>query len=119
MIFNGIYRRFSTQNSEQYTSIGNFWDEMAEKYGRENLRGLGFAWKEDSIGYVIGLKKGLLGDGSFNIELPDVGWTTVTGKTEELGQMYEEIYKDGNLEYEIETFSEDGTCQVEYIRKKE
>jgi len=89
---------------------------MSEKYGRENLRGLGFAWEKDSIGYVIGLKNGSLGDGSFDIELPDAGWTTVTGKTVELGLMYKEIYKQGNLKYEIETFNNDGTCQVDFIR---
>jgi len=116
MIFNGIYKRFITKNSEQYTTIGKFWNEMSEKYGRENLRGLGFAWEEGSIGYAIGLKNGLLGEGSINIELPDEGWITVTGKTEELGLMYEEIYKQGNLKYEIETFNDDGTCQVDFIR---
>ena len=30
---------------------------MSEKYGRENLRGLGYNWTDTTIEYVIGLKK--------------------------------------------------------------
>ena len=29
--------------------------ELSEKYGMENLRGLGYNWDNDSIEYVIGL----------------------------------------------------------------
>ena len=50
------------------------------------------------------------------VQLPDEGWVTVKGRTAELGKMYGEIYKDGALTYEIETFDNDGSCEVEYIR---
>ena len=54
MLFKGIGRTFSTENDQQYETIGAFWDELAAKYGRVNLQGLGYGWKERSIEYVIG-----------------------------------------------------------------
>ena len=42
MLFKGIGRTFSTENDQQYETIGAFWDELAAKYGRENLQGLGY-----------------------------------------------------------------------------
>ena len=42
MLFKGIGRSFSTENDQQYETIGVFWDELAAKYGRENLQGLGY-----------------------------------------------------------------------------
>lgn len=49
MIFNGISKTYSTLGNRQYTSIGHFWDKMSEKYGRENLRGLGYNWTDTTI----------------------------------------------------------------------
>ena len=42
MKFVGIRRVFSTENEEQYVTIGAFWDELSDIYGRENLMGLGY-----------------------------------------------------------------------------
>ena len=36
---------------------------------------------------------------------------------ENLKQIYDEIYKDGVLQYEIETFDENGNCEISYYRK--
>ncbi|MBO2516597.1 MAG: hypothetical protein CW338_04855 [Clostridiales bacterium] len=116
MLFQGIRRVFSTKDGAQYDTIGAFWEEMSAKYGIENLRGLGCSWTEDTIEYVIGLKNGIIGDADFTAELPDTGWITVRGRTEELGRMYDEIYRDGRLLYEIETFYENGECEVQYVR---
>lgn len=116
MIFDGISKTFSTVNSEQYNTIGAFWDEMSTKYGRENLRGLGYNWTDTSIEYVIGLKSGKLLEANCNVELPENGWFEVKGRTENLGQMYEEIYAHGRLKYEIEMFNEDGSCYIKYCR---
>lgn len=44
MEFTGISRTFSTVGEKQYETIGAFWEEMSARYGRENLRGLGFNW---------------------------------------------------------------------------
>ena len=41
MVFIGIGKRFSLKNEEQYDTIGAFWDDLASKYGLENLKGLG------------------------------------------------------------------------------
>ena len=118
MVFRGIARDFDLTNEQQYETIGQFWDEMACLYGLENLRGLGYAWQGDTISYAIGLKNGEMQDENLNIELPDEGWETVKGQTDCLKANYDEIYQGGSLRYEIETFFEDGTCQICYYRKK-
>ena len=116
MRFEGISREFSLVGEEQYNTIGAFWDELEVIYGLENLRGLGYSWDGDVISYAIGLKNGLIDGCNFSIDLPDEGWTAVKGKTEELKQIYDEIYKSGRLRYEIETFFDDGSCEIKYCR---
>ena len=96
MKFIGIRKVFSTKNEEQYSTIGAFWDEMSAIYGRENLMGLGCNWTSDSIEYVMALKNGIIEGADYEIELPDE-WKTVRGRTEELGKIYGDIYKDGVL----------------------
>lgn len=115
MKFNGISRTFSTKNNAQYETIGAFWDELSQKYGRENLRGLGYNWTTDTIEYVIGLKTGDIDGANCLVELPDE-WTIVRGKTDDLGKIYGKIYLDGNLKYEIETFTDNGECEIWYYR---
>ena len=116
MLFEGIGRVFSTENEEQYRTIGAFWDELSAKYGLENLRGLGCNWTERTIEYVIGLKEGVIEGADRAVELPDVGWTEVRGRTERLGEIYDEIDRDGPLKYEIEMFTDDGGCVILYGR---
>lgn len=121
ILFRGISKTFSTVGEQQYNTIGKFWDEMSAIYGLENLRGLGYNWKDDSIEYVIGLKNNEIFDVSDagvwkEITLPDSGWKTYSGTTERLGAMYDEIYKEGRLTYEIEEFFEDGSCKVMITR---
>ena len=118
---NGVSKTFSTVGEQQYNTIGKFWDEMSAIYGLENLRGLGYNWKDDSIEYVIGLKNNEIFDVSDagvwkEVSLPDSGWKTYSGTTERLGAMYDEIYKEGRLTYEIEEFFEDGSCKVMITR---
>ncbi len=116
MIFKGVSKDFSTSNNQQYVTIGEFWDEMAGLYGLENLQGLGYKWSGNTISYAIGLKNGDIDGCNFSIRLPDSGWSVVEGKTECLQAVYEEIYRFGKLKYEIETFSNDGTCKIRYCR---
>ena len=116
MVFTGISRVFSTENENQYETIGAFWDGLSRKYGLENLRGLGYNWTENSIEYVIGLKDGIMDQADCEVILPDDGWTTVRGKTAGLSQIYDRIYEDGSLTYEIETFTEAGDCEIRYYR---
>ena len=116
MLFKGISRVFSTVNEEQYQTIGAFWDEMSGIYGLENLRGLGYNWTKDTIEYVIGLKEGTVDRANCEVALPDGGWTTVRGRTDDLGRIYDRIYADGRLTYEIETFTEEGDCEIRYYR---
>lgn len=122
MIFKGINQSFSTVNEMQYENIGKFWDEMSEIYGRENLRGLGWGWKNgNSIEYCIGLKSNERIDFSkgeyMEIAIPDGGWKSYDGITDKLDVLYNEIYKDGPLTFEIEEFNENGTCRVQITRE--
>lgn len=116
MIFKGISKEFSLLNEDQYNTIGDFWDEMALLYGLENLQGLGYKWADNKIFYAIGLKVGDIKDYDLCIDLPDTNWITVNGETEKLKEIYNDIYKSGPLKYEIETFDEDGKCQIKYYQ---
>ena len=116
MLFRGIGRTFSTENDRQYETIGAFWDELAAKYGRSNLQGLGYGWTDWSIEYVIGLVRGEIDGVSRAVELPDTGWVMVRGRTADLGKIYEKIYQEGRLEYEIERFTDSGDCEIMYCR---
>ena len=116
MLFKGISKEFSLLNEDQYNTIGDFWDEMALLYGLENLQGLGYKWVDNKIFYAIGLKFGDIKDYNLCIELPDTNWAIANGKTENLKEIYNEIYKSGALKYEIEIFNEDGKCQIKYYR---
>ena len=116
MIFSGVGRVFSTENDGQYDAIGAFWDEMEAKYGLERLRGLGWNWTDKTIEYAIGLKEGVIDGADRRVELPDDGWQCARGKTAQLSRIYEEIYRDGALRFEIETFTSDGNCEIFYQR---
>ena len=116
MVFKGISKIFSLTNEEQYDTIGAFWDELSAMYGLENLQGLGYNWQGDAMAYAIGLKKGVIPNHNAEILLPDGGWSVVKGKTDDLKAIYDEIYKDGRLLFEIETFTEDGGCEIHYYR---
>ena len=50
------------------------------------------------------------------VTLPDMGWVTVRGRTADLGKIYEKIYQEGRLEYEIERFTDSGDCEIMYCR---
>ena len=116
MIFTGISRDFDLANEDQYNTIGAFWDEMTLKYGLEQLIGLGYKWQGGKISYAIGLKHGDIDGCNFTSELPDDGWQTVRGKTNDLKQIYDEIYKNGALDLELEVFYENGDCEIRYYR---
>ena len=116
LIFKGVSKDFSLLNNDQYNTIGDFWDEMVLLYGLENLQGLGYKWAGGKIHYAIGLKVGDIKDFNFCIELPDDGWDIVDGETANLKEIYDEIYKAGPLKYEVESFAENGKCQIKYYR---
>lgn len=116
MIFKGISKTFSLINNDQYNTIGAFWDEMSSLYGLENLQGLGYKWIGNEIYYAIGLKDRTIKDFNFCIDLPDSNWNIVIGKTDKLKEIYDEIYKSGPLKYEIETFYDNGKCEIKYYR---
>ena len=123
MIFHGIGRRFSTENDRQYEDIGRFWDDMAAVYGRENLLGVGWDWREDSLMYALGRMDQLFEDGmpgmdAICLELPESGWQSWRGETDRLDELYGRIYMDGALTYEIERFSDDGKSRTDVYREQ-
>ena len=118
MLFKGIGRTFSTENNRQYETIGAFWDELAAKYGRANLQGLGYGWTDRTIEYAIGLIYGEIDGADRTVKLPETGWATVRGRTADLGEIYEKIYREGSLKYEIERFTDNGECEIMYCREK-
>lgn len=119
MVFTGITRTFSTENKQQYETIGAFWSEMESKYDCACLQGLGFNWTADTIEYVIGLTEGAAEGADCTVILPDGCWTEVRGRTDDLDSIYDRIYKDGALSYEIESFDADGNCRILYSRSTE
>ena len=116
MKFSGIKKTFSLLNEDQYNTIGAFWDELSEVYGLENLIGLGMNWRDNKMDYVIGLKNGTITNSNYEVDLPDNGWVEVIGQTDNLKEIYDVIYQDGPLKYEIETFDENGSCKIMYYR---
>lgn len=116
MKFKGIRRIFSTVGDQQYNAIGAFWNELSKLYGIENLRGLGYNWTNTSMEYAIGLIAGEIDGWNVCAHLPDNGWQRVEGRTENLGEIYNSIYRDGPLKYEIEMFSDDGNCVIDFVR---
>ena len=116
MLFKGISKAFSLKNEDQYNTIGQFWDDMSDIYGLENLIGLGYKWESCTIYYAIGLKNGEIEEADFEMELPDNGWEEVVGLTDNLKEIYDEIYKSGRLRLELESFTEDGRCRILYLR---
>ena len=116
MEFKGISKIFSTVGDQQYNDMGVFWDEVSERYGRKNLRGLGYNWTSTSIEYVIGLIDGEIEGWNRCVSLPDDGWERIKGRTENLKEIYNGIYKDGSLRYEIEMFDDNGNCIIDIVR---
>jgi len=51
-----------------------------------------------------------------SVDFPDSVWIDVKGKTAELDLMYQIIYAKGILTYEIESFNDEGECEILYYR---
>ena len=119
MIFKGISKCFSLKNEDQYNTIGDFYDELSSIYGLENLKGLGYKWENGYIWYAIGLKDGDIPEYNLEIELPDDGWNIKEGLTDNLKDIYDELYKVNSIKYELETFTNDGRCMIKYIYNKD
>ena len=68
------------------------------------------------LGMAIGLIDGEISGADRTVILPDMGWVTVQGRTADLGKIYEKIYQEGRLEYEIERFTDSGDCEIMYCR---
>ncbi len=125
----GIMRRFYCGDNGQYDKIGAFWDEMSARYPLDTLSGIGYGWENDTICYLIGRVDGELPNAEklaveafddaecLTLEMPDDGWLTYHGRTDSLDKLYDEIYREGRLDCEIEAFSEDGSCIIRVYRK--
>ncbi len=130
MIVRGIEIRFDCANGEQYDEIGRFWECMRMCCPKIELLGVGFGWQNDTLCYLIGTENGVPEgtakrlSGRFpdavnaQIRLPDMGWKTYTGTVDTLDALYEEIYKNGPLDYETEQIKADGSAVICIWRKE-
>ncbi|MCL1927776.1 MAG: hypothetical protein FWG07_03150 [Treponema sp.] len=131
MKFTGVLRKFDCSNNKQFNDIGEFWDFMSKIIDKNKLKGLGFNWENNYFDYIIGdLKEEI--DFSMDlilntypdskivtVDLPDNGWKIYKGKIKEIKNIYEKIYRDGPLDYEIEEIDAKGNFKVSIIRLKE
>lgn len=130
MKFNGVLIRFDCSDNKQFNAIGEFWEFMGKLFPKEKLRGLGYNWYNDSFDYAIGdfesefdyslaaITKNYPASKHVVVQLPDSHWETYTGKLENIAQIYEEIYKSGSLDYEIEEFDALGNCKISILRER-
>lgn len=130
MRFHGVLIRFDCTDNKQYDAIGRYWDFMAKLFPKDKLKGLGFNWSSNSFDYVIGDNEGEFdyslpivyqtypASKKVVIELPDDGWITYIGKLENIKNIYDAIYRDGTLDYEIEEFDTFGNCKISIFRLK-
>lgn len=51
------------------------------------------------------------------VMLPEDGWKTYSCQIDELKDLYDEIYLDGALDYEIEDIDSYGNCKIPIYRK--
>jgi len=127
MIFKGVRIRFDCRNNEQYSKIGEFWTYMRTEYPDYSLKGVGYNWNNDSFDYCIGdfstldfdmdkVKECYPNPDYVEITLPDNEWQVYYGRTEKLSDLYDEIYKNGALDYEIEEFFTNGDCKISICR---
>ena len=128
MIFKGVKIRFDCKNNQQFTGIGEFWKHMRDLYPNDSLKGVGCNWDNDCLDYIIG---DFVTARNYNmcatiecypnaeyveIDLPDKGWQIYHCRINELASLYDEIYKDGALDYEIEEIDAYGNCKISILR---
>ena len=129
MIFKGVSRVFPLKDNEMYKGISEFWETMERYFYLDKLIGLGLNWTEDSMEYIIGFTdnsmrkkdteriKKIYPDAEYKVVLlPKRGWREYKGNTADIQNMYDAIWKDGNLTYELETFTDDGKCTLRINR---
>ena len=128
MKMQGIAARFDCAHGEQYDHIVAFWEQMRALCPEQVLFGVGYGWENDSLGYLIGTPEGvpeyalegvrkILPQAAFSeITLPDDNWKTYTGTADTLDKLYEEIYRDGPLDFEIEQFDDAGNAVIQIHR---
>ena len=126
----GVQVEFRCADGEQYEAIGAFWDAMRLCCTDIPLLGVGFAWRNDTLQYLIGTESGVPentaekiaaqfpGAVSAELRLPDSGWKTYTATADTLDELYGEIYRDGPLDYEIEEIKADGSAVIRIWRKE-
>jgi predicted transcriptional regulator YdeE len=129
MTFKGIQIRFDCAGNQQYEAIGGFWDCMTGLYPGCALKGVGYNWSNDCLDYAIGgfgdethydetaLRERFPNAKYMEIQLPDSGWQVFHCELDRLSDLYNEIYKDGALLYEIEEIQPNGHCVISIIRE--
>ncbi|MDR0463112.1 MAG: hypothetical protein LBG64_02755 [Pseudomonadales bacterium] len=128
MLFRGIKIEVSCAAWEQVKTLGDFWDAVSAKVDREKLVGLGYGWENNYFYYAIGqidnfenleeIKNVQIKNGEYlEIDLPDEGWKTKTGRASNLQKIYEDDFDCYNVKfkYEIEKFDSEGNCEISVL----
>ncbi len=106
MKFIGINRTIPVdQNYSQIKLLGKFWSEMKALYPNDDLLGLGVHTENGTFEYYIGRVDDHWITEAEIINIPDEGWVEHSCKLDDhnIMKMYKQIYKNGKLDYEIES----------------
>lgn len=125
MTLDGINVKVSIENKEQYDSLNQLWTILEQYYDCEDIFGLGYGWDNDSMNYLIGINRGMINENALKeikeefpsaenkrITVPTDGWKTYRGSTWELQDLYSIIWEEGEVIYELESFTNDGKCKI-------
>lgn len=123
MIFYGIKRvvKFD-DNYGQIGAIDDFWEKLAANFPTEHFVSLGQNWGVNTFDYYIGKVNENWNEGTESVELPDTGWKVFECVRNDVAiqKMYEQIWAQGTLDYEIEERFEDTLrVRVHFAEEKE
>ena len=111
-IFYGTERRFKVdENYSQMKHIGKFIGQMRKKYPDVPFKALGYELDGDTMAYSLGMLnvRPDINEKITEVKLPDGGWEDFSCPFNDKGiqGLYDRIWADGALDYEIETIDGD------------
>lgn len=125
MIFRGIKVTFSIKDGRQYIDIPKLWEIMEKHYDIEKLSGLGLNWTKTTMDYVIGFRDNTMTkdeldkirpyfpSAEYVVKLlPKTQWKKYKGHFNDRAEKYKEIWKLGQVRFEIETFDNEGNMKL-------
>lgn len=128
-----LYKKWSTENDQQYDPISHFWDIVEQYVDCTKLRGFGYGWDNGSFVYGIifkmnGVPEEIISavkkefpdmkyDDSFEVPTRSSYDNSYDGKTANIRELYEKIWNKGALICELEEFKPNGECKIHVMYK--